>query len=641
MEKAELLAPCGGMEQLKAAIEAGADALYLGGKFFNARMGAGNFDEYELKEAVDYAHLRGVKVYVTLNTLIFDCELKEALEYAAKLYSYNVDALIIQDLGLGKLIRENIPDFELHLSTQATVYNASGAGNAVRMGFKRVVAAREMSLEEIRSMCDVCETEVFVHGAICMCYSGQCQMSRVLGGRSANRGTCAQPCRLPYKDENGNIGYYLSPKDLSYIEHIPELIEAGVRSFKIEGRMKSPEYVAEVTAIFRKYIDLYYSGSTFDVEESDKERLRQIFSRGEFTDGFLSQKTEDILVEEIPKHNGILAGHVVGRGKRKTLRVKLIKPINIGDGVEIRGGKGSKKRICGNIVTFISNLGNHEYIIGDIDGDVRCGDFVFKTSDKGQMQNARKLIRNDTKRIPVRMTFFAHVGKPPVLSAVCGKFNVTVEGTNLVEEAVKSPIKGERVKTQLQKTGGSTFVVESVKIKLIGNCGISVSHINQLRREALNRLKDQITLTRATPSIDFAFLEKADTDLQFEKDCEIDEILPPVTKGKTDKEIESRIKKGEFNNKVVEINNLGWIHELIVSNAKLYAGHGLNITNRMTALALSEMGVKPLRKSYELEENPEILMVTEYKLPEGILSDRRGRKFDIKHEDGKTYIRRV
>ena len=283
MKKVELLAPAGGPEQFKAAVNAGADAIYLGGSLFNARIGAGNFTLEEMKEAVDFGHLRGVKTFVTLNTLMDDKDLPQALKYASKLYEMGVDALIIQDFGLGKVIRDALPDFELHLSTQATVYNAEGVKAAQKLGYKRTVLSRECTLDDIRECASVGEVEVFVHGALCVCYSGQCQLSRFIGGRSGNKGMCAQPCRLPYLYRYANGGTSmspspLSPKDLSMIDRLGDMIEAGAMSFKIEGRMKSPEYVATVVSIYRKYIDAtrterpFFRPSTATVSRKDISR---------------------------------------------------------------------------------------------------------------------------------------------------------------------------------------------------------------------------------------------------------------------------------------------------------------------------------------------------------------------------------
>ena len=281
----ELLAPAGDMECLYAAVAGGADAVYVGGKRFGARAFAKNFDIDELRLAVRYCHLHGVKLYVTLNTLIEDREMAEAVEYAAELYRIGVDALIVADIGVISAIRRHIPDLEIHASTQMSVHNSLGARAAAEMGITRVVPARELSLENIKSIVEnsPCEIEVFLHGALCVCHSGQCLFSSLVGGRSGNRGECAQPCRLPFN--NGK--YILSLKDLSLAGHIGELIDSGVASLKIEGRMKSPEYVYTVTEVYRRLLDEHRSATS-----AENERLKKAFSRGGFTDGYFVGKTD-------------------------------------------------------------------------------------------------------------------------------------------------------------------------------------------------------------------------------------------------------------------------------------------------------------------------------------------------------------
>ena len=280
----ELLAPAGDFECLVAAVRGGADAVYIGGKAFSARAYAKNFDNDEIKRAVSYCHLHGVKLYVTMNTLLYNDELSEALAFASQLYALGVDALIVADVGLISLIRERIPGFELHASTQMSVHNSIGADCAYNMGCTRVVLARELSGEDISAVTQKClaETEVFLHGALCVCHSGQCLFSSMIGGRSGNRGECAQPCRLPYN--NGK--YILSLNDLSLAHHVTELIDAGVASLKIEGRMKSPDYVYTVTSIYRRLLDEYRNSRA-----GEDKRLEQAFSREGFTDGYFVGNT--------------------------------------------------------------------------------------------------------------------------------------------------------------------------------------------------------------------------------------------------------------------------------------------------------------------------------------------------------------
>ena len=296
----ELLSPAGGAAQLKAAVQSGADAVYMGGYGFNARRSAKNFTPSEMKEMVDYCHMYGVKVHVAVNTLIKEKELDELLEYAYSLNDMGIDALIIQDIGAAEMIKKAIPQMELHASTQMTVTSLEGVRYLESMGFDRVVLARELSKSEIEHICKnaKAEIEVFVHGAICQCYSGQCLMSSILGGRSGNRGRCAQPCRLKYSLSNGKSGYLLSPKDMSLINELQELEKIGVASLKIEGRLKRAEYVSAVTGIYRKYLDF-----PSRVTEADKKELLEAFSRTGFTDGYFKNKLGSAMMSSADPSN--------------------------------------------------------------------------------------------------------------------------------------------------------------------------------------------------------------------------------------------------------------------------------------------------------------------------------------------------
>ena len=302
----ELLSPVGNFECLKSAVQNGADAVYFGASSFGARAFAGNFDDEELNKAINYAKLRGVKTHLTLNTLIKEDEFSDAFDLAKKAYEFGIDAIIVQDLGLALKLIKSFPDIEIHASTQMTTHNLEGVLQLQNLGFKRAVLSRELSIDEIKyiSQNSNIDLEVFIHGALCFSYSGQCLLSSMIGGRSGNRGKCAQPCRLPWTisgtgDNHSNAKYLLSPRDLCGLEYIPELIKSGVKSLKIEGRMKSPEYVATVTRIYRKYIDLAYDNSKpYVIDAPDKQDLLQVFNRGGFSSGHLSNKKNDKLVFE-------------------------------------------------------------------------------------------------------------------------------------------------------------------------------------------------------------------------------------------------------------------------------------------------------------------------------------------------------
>lgn len=446
--KPELLIPAGGMPQLIAAVENGADAVYLGGNAFNARINADNFDIASMEKAVDFCHLRGVKAYVTLNTLMRDDQLKPAINYAKELYKIGVDALIIQDLGLGQLIKETMPDFEMHLSTQGTVFGVGGANMAESLGYSRVVLAREMSLKEIKRICDKSkiETEVFVHGALCFCFSGQCQLSRSFGGRSGNQGVCAQPCRLPYKlvgrndpkEEKIPFGdknpaesrtdfekkHHLSPKDLSLIDHLDELIKIGVHSLKVEGRLKSPEYVATVTRIYRKYIDEFSQNGSYQISTDDRQDLLQIFNRGNFTDAYLRGDSGDSLMSSsFPKNQGIYIGEVKSIKKIKSIYTFKIsadttKQLSAGDVIEARfHDESGNLQTESTLITYIEylNLNNKnknknkkseksthkqqsaaygEVVVGDFSKPIPIGAKIYRVISKELCERAQESYKN-------------------------------------------------------------------------------------------------------------------------------------------------------------------------------------------------------------------------------------------------------
>lgn len=345
----ELLSPAGDFKCLKAAIQNGANSVYLGTDVFSARAFASNFNLDELEKAIQYAKIRGVKTHLTLNTLITDTEFESAINVAKKAYEFGIDAIIVQDLGLAMELMKLFPDLPIHGSTQMTVHNLNGALELQDLGFKRVVLARELSVNEIDYICkntDI-QIETFIHGAICISYSGQCLFSSILGGRSGNRGKCAGPCRLPFEllenNKNINSGYLLSTRDLCGLDFIPDLINAGVKSFKIEGRMKSPEYVATVTRIYRKYIDLALSGNEYIIDENDKKELLQVFNRGMSSSGHLSNEANRNLVfKEKPNNMGLFLGKVQKYNPKKGyITVKLNEPIEVGDTISFEKVDGS------------------------------------------------------------------------------------------------------------------------------------------------------------------------------------------------------------------------------------------------------------------------------------------------------------
>lgn len=417
-KKVEILAPAGSVESLRAAVCAGADAVYIGGSLFGARAYADNPKEEELLEAIDYVHLHGRKIYLTVNTLVKECEMNTLSDYLRPYYRQGLDAVIVQDIGVMNYIKRNFPDMSLHVSTQATVTGVPGAAFFERLGADRIVPARELSLEEIRDIKKKTglEVECFVHGALCYCYSGQCLLSSMIGGRSGNRGQCAQPCRLPYTVGGSKPQDLLSLKDLCTIDEIPELAEAGIDSFKIEGRMKQPEYVYTVVSMYRKYTDLYFSQGRdgYHVTDTDRQRLTDAYTRRGYCSGYYHRQ------------NG-------------------------------------KEMIC------------FKRPAGKTDTAENTADHKIKEKINGN------LILSEGKRATLSMEY--HGNGNTIYSEIKG---------DAVQTALKAPLDKERVEKQLRKTGNTEFIFDRLDISLEENVFLPMQSLNELRREGLIKLEDQI-----------------------------------------------------------------------------------------------------------------------------------------------------
>ena len=525
----ELLAPAGNNESLIAAIENGCDAVYLGATTLSARASAANFAPGELADAIDYAHLRGVKAYVAVNTLVKDSETNDAADLLRHLDESGADAVIVQDVGLLSMARSLAPDLPIHASTQMTVHNSEGAGFLQDMGVTRVVLAREMTLDEIKQVrqnTDL-EIEIFVHGALCISYSGQCLMSSMIGGRSGNRGVCAQPCRKRYRlrtlpggrEVKTNGEYLLSPKDLNTSRILPELIEAGIDSFKIEGRLKRPEYVACVTRIYRGLIDRYVKDqSGYFVMDDESRSLAQVFNRS-FTAGYLTGNPRGKLMSRRRPHNrGIPIGTVIGCDRTR-LCIRLSGTLRTGDGIGITGaagaggdgvegdGVGADEGGSGMIVRQMYAGGRQvdragSGMVVDIpltpsDAQVRAGSTVYKTLDKLLMDSLRSSFTSPAplRRILVTISAEAAVGSPLRLRIEDGDNNaVSVQSEYVIERAVSRPTTGEEIVRQLAKLGNTVFKASESNIDLRieggGDIFIPVSQLNRVRNDAVSRLAD-------------------------------------------------------------------------------------------------------------------------------------------------------
>lgn len=502
MRDVELLAPVGSFEALKAAVQNGANAVYLGGKDFSARASANNFDRDELREAVKYAHIRDVQVFVTANTLIKQNEIHDFIEYAKFLYDIDIDAIILQDIGMAKLIKTELPDFEIHASTQMVAHSLEDVKYLESVGFDRVVLAREVKVDEIKYICDNCKAdiEVFVHGALCVCYSGQCLMSSMIGNRSGNRGRCAQPCRQKYElidvysgeVINSNGDYLLSPRDLSTIQEIDKIIDAGVHSLKIEGRMKRPEYVATVIGSYRNSIDEYLDTNKLNVSDETMSDLYTIFNR-KFTKGLLlGEVGKDVMNSEIPNNQGLYIGKVLDHNKRtKRLKIMLENTLKKGDGINLGGG--TIGRILKNGEPH--NIGyKGELIELDFVGEAKRGQVVFKTSDSELMDRVQSTFKQDKELVKsiIDAQVTIKLGQNPILTLSDEKGNsVTIEGDKIVEEAMKVALNKEKIEQQMQKLGNTPYVLRNTDIILDDNVSLPISILNQMRRDCIELLNKE------------------------------------------------------------------------------------------------------------------------------------------------------
>lgn len=482
----ELLAPAGSTDALKAAILSGADAVYLGAAAFGARSTAG-FDEENLRDALRLAHLHRKKIYVTVNILIKERELDDVRRTLSLLSSLGADAVLLQDLGLVKICREEFPELPIHASTQMALHNASGAQLLKSLGAKRAVLARECNLSEIRKAAQTgMEIEAFCHGALCVSCSGQCLFSSMIGGRSGNRGRCAQPCRLPYTYQ-GVTGAWLSPRDLCARDELQALADAGVYSFKIEGRLKRPEYVAVVTRAYRRALDGILEGRFVPADEKEKESLTQIFSRGGFTLGYPGEKRDAAIIDPTRVTPiGVTLGSVkkvYQKGGALLANVSLIKPLHNGDGLEI--GK-QELRYSGPEVPA------GQTAVLRLRDTVRVGEAVRRTEDESQLAAARQTYEGEALNaalpIPFDAILTAWPGKEISLRVTDGESGVTVTG-DICPPAQKKALDEESAKTALSKTGGTPFILRDLTVKTAG-AFVPASALNALRREALDRLAE-------------------------------------------------------------------------------------------------------------------------------------------------------
>ena len=512
----ELLAPAGSPEALHSAIAAGADAVYLGGKRFGARKFATNFDESAIAEAIDYAHLRGVRVYVVVNTLVREDELSDAAEYLIRLYEMGTDAVLLQDLGVAVLAESLVPDLDRHASTQMTIHNHEGVLYAARAGFKRAVLAREVTLDEVKkwesgSKASGLGLEVFVHGALCYCYSGQCLLSSAIGGRSGNRGMCAQPCRKPYVLLRGKLDEYgrpvslaaepqkesflISTRDLSVYRHLDRIVRSPVQSLKIEGRMKSPEYVAIVTSIYRKALDSIARGS-WSASVEDERDLALAFNR-DFTEGHLLG-AKDVMGRKASDNQGFLIGSVASYdSQRGEAVVRLNGPLapEKGDGLVIQAPGQETGMVVQNAFQKdgLLRLKTPER--------VRPGARVFLTGSTALTKKAQAIINSSKAEIPIDLAISFADGYCRVEGRLETGQGIRIKAELKMEKAVNQPITRQQIESQMRRTGGTPFVIGKIDMDYPGDLFAPLGALNQLRRDLLDKAT-QALLEKRRPTLE-------------------------------------------------------------------------------------------------------------------------------------------
>ena len=630
MDKVELLSPAGNMECLISAVSNGADAVYLGGKKFGARHFAENFDYDQMIDAIKYCHLYGVRIYVTVNTICYEEELDEALKYIEFLYDNHVDALIMQDIGLISITRKMFPNLEIHASTQAHNHNDSGLELLKEMGVKRAVLARELSLNEIKNLKTNIDKEIFIHGALCVSYSGCCLFSAMHGGRSGNRGECVGCCRLPYKlyendkEIKTNGKYLLSTKSLCTINNLSEIIDSGVTSLKIEGRMKSKEYVGYITRLYREKIDNYYNSKHFSVNDEEINNIKKLYNR-ELTNGFLfNDNFSNVINIKTSNHIGIVLGDIIYIDK-KIIKIKLKEDFHQEDGIRFDNEKGMiANKLYDEKGKLVNKVLKGNIAIVDNKIGLKSAKIVRKTIDTLLLEHINKV---GSKKIPVLISCNAFIGKNLEVAISDGKFTHSAFG-NIVENALNCSTTNERIKEQLIKLGETPFICNDFSIKSDNNIFISIKELNDLRRELVNKLIDSRMFSSSYDVIKKTFeLENISeknnlNNLKISVYVRNEEQLKACIDNKVDNIIVSdfnlykkykgyniffRTKrvnsnKETFNKENLLVTELGSLYKN-KDNNNIYSDYFLNVSNRYSIDFLKKLGVKDITLSVELNND--------------------------------------
>lgn len=627
MKKVELLSPVGNKEMLYQAIHNGADAVYLSGKSYGARKFADNFNDEEMLWAVNYAHLYGVLVYVTINTLIYENELESVLKYIEYLYKIGVDALIMQDIGLISIVRKCFPDLDIHASTQCHNHNKSGVSLLKKLGVTRVVFAREMTFNEIIDIDVDIEKEVFVYGALCVCYSGCCLFSSLNGGRSGNRGECVGSCRLPYRLVKNNtyvddsFDYLLSMRELNTIHHVEELLKSGIDSFKIEGRMKSPAYVGYVTRLYRRLIDDYYSSKDLVVSLVEEDNLKKLFNR-KFTSGFLFNDN-NVANISTPNHQGLVIGTVIDVGKKIKIRLDNDN-LSQNDGIRfLDSNEGFYiNRLYDSNLLLVNEVkrGNICYI--DKKCLVKKGELISKTVDYKLLNNLSNYFE---KKIYIDMKLTCFIDSRLKLEVSDG-VNLIVKYGNVVDKALKRDVSFDKMKELLGKLGNTPFAINSIDILKDDNIFVNLKDINMIRREALEELVKVRSCKKRELSSSFnvdkslrrefcnnvlslSVLVRNEEQLLCVLNCGAGAIYVTdydlYLKYKEYKNVYYRLDRikgdiSKFNNENVLVTDLGGING---DSNNIVSDYYLNVTNHYTINYLRSNNVRRVTLSVEIDDD--------------------------------------
>lgn len=633
IKKVELLAPAGDMQSLVSAIKAGADAIYLGTDKFSARAKAFNFNREEVAEAIDYAHLRGVKIFITINTLLLDEELDDAFELVEYLDEIGVDGIIVQDFGFANILNQNNLSTEVHSSTQMAVNNMYGVKTLEELGFDRVVLARETSLKDMNRIKEGTNVEIegFIHGALCVSFSGECLMSSMIGGRSGNRGDCAQACRKSYKiiDLNGKVfdeKYYISPKDLNTLSNMNELVDNGVYSLKIEGRMKNPEYVYQVVSTYRKAIE-------GKLQAKDRENVEQIFSRG-FTKGLsFGDFANDYITVEKPSNRGRLIGKVISCSN-KTAIVELIDDVQIGDGIEIFG----KNKSTGFKADKNYSKGRNKM---QLKSEVGVEDEIYRNFSEKLDKEIKEKLNQEVKHRDLEIYAQFKIGSVPKIKLKTQEIEMEYNSEYIIQVAQNKSVSQDKILENLSKLGGTIYNLTNIELDMDENIFVPISEINNLRRQAIEKLdkkyliknnktkikydyfnKTQKSKRHSTLSVEVSDLEDLKKIKDFSKirvcfpigrfDIEGDEYVKNKNiklsgvfkKFQSTEELENTIKilksTDVFNE--VYVNNLSQISILKDCEIDMVADIGLNVFNTLTVSELLKLGFVRVVLSPELNK---------------------------------------